>query len=224
MTTKSQKSSSTPVIKPPAQKKLKPIIICMPTRNGESDTMTMFTSSMLNVLTGRPVALVLDICGQIVRGRNECVERVGDVISRLPDNQIPPTHLLWIDSDMCFAHEHWVAITECLAHAESHTSTVCGLAYARADEVPAMTTIDDDGTVCDDDEMFQRVRSLGWGATVVPYEPEYIYHADARGEDVHYVTDHPTTKFYVHRRVIVPHRKYIPVTITPSQAHIEASP
>lgn len=198
------------------------VLFGMTTRSGEADATTMFMLPGFAAVTlNRPVSsLVVARCSQIVKGRNLVHQRAKWRLDQLPPGVTAPDHLIWIDSDIVLEPRTLLALAECVHFCEAHPGTAAGIAYARepdhdsGGQPPAAMGGTGEDPVYDDSGQYQRVAVLGFGATVIPMDLDYVFHADNIGEDVYYARDHPDLTWWVHRGAMARHRKYLDLAIT----------
>ena len=103
------------------------VVLCVPSMNTWSASMALcFTElAIYSVLRNIPVCLANQQCSLVTAARNTLVRKVTSVDPK-------PTHLLWVDSDMCFPKDG-------LQRLLAHDKDIVGAFYSK--RVPPYETV-----------------------------------------------------------------------------------
>ena len=185
-----------------------PIFLCLPTRDGTAQVRSIEAFQYLAMSLRRPLVILMAEASNIPRARNAIHDGLREMeIGRRQK-------VWWMDSDILFdagAVDHLTAMMRIgdeasknvlvAAHYRMSDGRYQGLRHRDGDAHVEPTT---EVTVTRSPK-----GATGFGLVYGATDPEYVWHADTEGEDIHWWRDHPQAEVFwyepwrpVHRKVV----------------------
>ncbi|MCL6562466.1 MAG: hypothetical protein K6U87_05610 [Firmicutes bacterium] len=119
--------------------------------------------------------------------------------------------LLWIDSDILVPPREVQVIAEALLWAEENRCAVAAN-YLMANGLPVV--MDREGKHYTQEQIdrmppYYRIGFSGFGFLYLEQPLNYLFHADDKGEDIHFWLDHPDIPLYLATRIRLAHKKTV---------------
>lgn len=186
------------------------LIVAVPTHDMRMVVPSLLELNAVGREAGRPLHFILGQGSNIPRSRNHILQQ----LRALYPHQ-DTVWVLWIDSDIWIREDSAPAIAKALAWAHQHEQAIVGNYRMGSGTSVFMHSRDpQDGRHYSDIELaklpdYSEIALSGLGFAYVPQPLDYIFRADAIGEDIHFWWDHPEIHLHWPQAIHLGHLKAV---------------
>ena len=188
---------------------MKPLIVGCPSRDEMGMVLSVVTLSRVGDYLDRPVEFITGVGSNIPRARNAVMQGIRR------EHGVQDHWVLWWDSDIWLTTDQAPAVAEMIRFSEQHGMATTIDYRINTGEHVLMKRMEDGKVHRFTDKGIESlpnwapIDATGFGLCYCPVESDYVFHADALGEDIHYWQDHPNLELRFAKNVRVRHAKTV---------------